>query len=120
MIAALAGFVCAWWFYIRDRELPGRLADSLRVPYRILCGKYFVDEFYGAVIVRPLLWLSANVLWRGLDEGAIDGGVNALARGAGTFGDRLRHLNSGNTRTYASWIVLGAVVLTMLLVWMAR
>jgi NADH-quinone oxidoreductase subunit L len=120
VIAGLAGFICAWWFYIRDRELPARLAAAFPVPYRILCGKYFVDELYSAVIVRPLLWLSTNVLWRGVDERVIDAGVNGLARGAGSFGERLRHLNSGNTRSYASWIVLGAVVLTTLLVWMAR
>ncbi len=55
-----------------------------------------------------------------MDEGTIDGAVNGVAHGAGESGDRLRHLNSGNTRTYATWVVVGAVLLTTLLVWMVR
>ena len=46
--------------------------------------------------------------------------VNGVAQEAAEFGDRLRHLNSGNTRTYAAWVILGAVVLTTLLAWMVR
>ncbi len=55
-----------------------------------------------------------------VDERVIDGTVNGIARGAEEFGERVRHLNSGNTRTYATWVVLGAVLLTIVLVWMAR
>ena len=120
VIAALVGFLLAWWCYLRDPALPGRLAGSLRAPYRVLCRKYFVDELYGAAIVRPLLQLSTTVLWHALDERAIDGAVNAVAQGAGRSGNRLRHLHSGNMRTYAVWVVIGAVALTTLLVWMAR
>src|SRR4029079_18384205 len=117
VIAALGGFPLAWWCYLRDPAIPDRIAQTLRAPYLILCRKYFVDEIYGAVIVRPLLWLSTTVLWHGLDEAAIDGTVNAVAHGTGESGDRLRHVNSGNMRSYAVWIVMGAVVLTTLLVW---
>jgi len=120
VIAALVGFLLAWWCYLRDPAIPDRIAQTLRAPYLILCRKYFVDEIYGAVIVRPLLWLSTTVLWHGLDEAAIDGTVNAVAHGTGESGDRLRHVNSGNMRSYAVWIVMGAVVLTTLLVWVAR
>jgi NADH-quinone oxidoreductase subunit L len=119
VIAGLIGFLLAWWLYIRRPEIPGRLAQSLRALYRLLSGKYFVDELYSAVIVRPLLWISTRVLWHALDEGVIDGTVNGLARGTETIGDRLRHINSGNTRTYATWVVFGVVLLTMVLVWMA-
>jgi NADH-quinone oxidoreductase subunit L len=120
VIVGLIGFLLAWWLYIRRPEFPARLAESFRVVYQLLSGKYFVDELYAATIVRPLLWLSRNLLWHAVDEGVIDGGVNGVARGAGEFGDGLRHLNSGNTRTYATWIVMGAVVLTTLLIWMAH
>jgi NADH-quinone oxidoreductase subunit L len=120
VIAGLIGFLLAWWFYIRQPDLPGRLAESLRAPYRLLSGKYFVDELYAAAIVHPLVWLSSRIFWRAVDTEAIDGSVNAVAHTAVRLGDRLRHLNSGNTRTYATWVVLGAVLLTTLLVWMAR
>src|SRR4029077_5092198 len=114
VLAAFVGFLFAWWLYIRRPETPKRLSESFSGPYRLLAGKYFVDELYALLIVRPLVW-SANFFWRVVDEETIDGLVNGVAHEAGEFGDRLRHLNSGNTRTYAAWVILGAVVLTTLL-----
>jgi NADH-quinone oxidoreductase subunit L len=119
VVAGLVGFVVAWWLYVKRTDLPARLADSLRAPYRLLANKYFVDELYAATIVRPLVWLSGNVLWRRVDERTIDATVNGLGRGAARSGDWLRRLNSGNTRSYAAWVILGAVLLTTVLVWMA-
>jgi NADH-quinone oxidoreductase subunit L len=120
VVAAFIGFLLAWWLYLRRPETPERLAERFHALYRLLVGKYFIDELYAAIIVRPLLWVSTNFLWRTVDEETIDGLVNGVAHEAGEFGDRLRHLNSGNTRTYAAWVILGAVVLTTLLAWMAR
>jgi NADH-quinone oxidoreductase subunit L len=119
VVAGLAGFLIAWWMYVQRTNAPARLAESLRGAYRLLAGKYFVDELYGAVVVRPLVWLSTNVLWHGVDEHGIDAGVNGLGRGTSRSGDFLRRLNSGNTRSYAAWVIVGAVLLTTVLVWMA-
>jgi len=119
VVAAFLGFLLAWWFYIYRPETPGRLAAALRAPYRVLLGKYFVDELYASVIVRPLLRIS-DFFWHAIDEETIDGLVNGVADGAGETGDRLRHLNSGNTRTYAAWVIVGAVLLTTLVAWMVR
>jgi NADH-quinone oxidoreductase subunit L len=74
-----------------------------------------VDEIYAALIVRPLLWISTNVLWHVVDEGVIDGTVNSTARVARESGGQLRRLQSGNTRSYAAWVVMGAVGFTVLL-----
>jgi NADH-quinone oxidoreductase subunit L len=119
VVCGLVGFLIAWWMYVKRTEAPARLAESLRGVYRLLAGKYFVDELYGTVIVRPLVWLSANVLWHRVDERTIDASVNGLGRGAARSGDYLRRLNSGNIRSYAAWVILGALLLTSLLVWMA-
>lgn len=118
VIAGLLGFLLAWWFYIQSAKTPKNLAESLSAPYKLLVGKYFVDELYAAAIVRPLVWISDKILWRVVDEGAIDGAVNGVARVSRESGDRLRHVNSGNTRSYATWIVLGALLFTSLLLWM--
>ena len=120
VLAAFAGFLLAWWLYIRRPETPQRLAERLHALYWLVAGKYFVDELYSFLIVRPLLWVSTNFLWRTVDEETIDGLVNGVAHEAVEVGDRLRHLNSGNTRTYAAWVILGAVVLTTVLAWMVR
>jgi NADH-quinone oxidoreductase subunit L len=117
---ALIGFLIAWWFYLRKPGVPKRLAAALSAPYRLLAGRYFVDELYAAVIVRPLVWLSTNLLWHAVDEGAIDGAVNGVAEVAQDSGGILRRVYSGNMRTYAAWVVLGAVVLITILIWMAH
>jgi NADH-quinone oxidoreductase subunit L len=119
VVAGLAGFLIAWWMYVQRPDAPARLAESLRAAYRLLAGKYFVDELYAAVIVRPLVWISRNVLWHDVDERIIDASVNGLGRGTARSGDYLRRLNSGNIRSYATWVVLGALLLATLLVWMA-
>jgi NADH-quinone oxidoreductase subunit L len=118
VIAGLVGFLIAWWFYIRSPETPKKLAHSFAVLYKLLREKYFVDEFYAAAIVRPLVWVSDKILWRVVDEGVIDGTVNGVARVSREAGDRLRAASTGNVRTYAAWILVGVVVFTSLLMWM--
>jgi NADH-quinone oxidoreductase subunit L len=118
VIAGLLGFLLAWWFYILNPEAPKKLAESLSAPYKLLAGKYFVDELYAAAIVRPLVWMSDKFLFHVVDEDVIDGAVNGVARVARDTGDRVRYINSGNTRSYAAWIVLGVVVFTSLLFWL--
>jgi NADH-quinone oxidoreductase subunit L len=118
VIAGLLGFLLAWWFYIQSPETPKKLAESLSAPYKLLSGKYFIDELYAAVFVRPLVWISDKVLWHTVDERVIDGAVNGVAFVSRESGDRLRHANTGNIRSYATWIVLGVLVFTSLLLWM--
>jgi NADH-quinone oxidoreductase subunit L len=118
VIAGLLGFLLAWWMYIKSPETPKKLAASLSAPYKLLNGKYFIDELYATVIVRPLVWISENVLWHCIDEGVIDGAVNGVAAVSRESGDRLRRVNSGNVRSYATWIIVGVLVFTSLLLWM--
>ena len=119
VIAGLLGFLLAWWFYVRNPEAPKKIAESLSAPYKLLRGRYFVDELYAVMIVRPLVWISDKVLWHAVDEGVIDGAVNGVARVSRESGDQLRYIGSGNTRSYATWILIGAVIFTSLLLWMA-
>jgi len=115
VIVALLGLIVAWWFYIKSPETPKKLAKSLHGLYVLIYNKYFVDELYLAIFVRPLLWISRNVLWHTVDEGIIDGALHGIARGARESGGELRRLQSGNARSYAAWVVIGAVGFTVLL-----
>jgi len=116
VIIALAGLLLAWWFYIKSPQTPKKLAASLRAPYTLLLHKYYVDELYNAAIIRPLLWISTNVLWHVVDETVIDGTVNGVARVARESGSELREIQSGNARSYATWVVIGAVGVTVLMI----
>jgi NADH-quinone oxidoreductase subunit L len=120
VIVALLAFFAAWWLYIRQPQAAERLAESFHAPYRLLLNKYYVDEIYDAVVVRPMQWVSTRVLWQVVDVSGIDGSVNGLADAARAFGHRLRQMHSGNTRSYAGWVALGAFAFATFLLWLAR
>ena len=88
--------------------------------YNTLQNKYDVDDFYPATVVKARMWASTNVLWKFVDVAGIDGTVNGIASGATSIGDTLRHTQSGNTRSYAVWVVIGAlVVIAVIFFWPA-
>ena len=115
VIVGVLGLLLAWWFYIKSPETPKRLAQRARGLHALLLNKYYVDEIYAALIVRPLLWISTHVLWHAVDEGVIDAAVNGAASAARGSGGQVRKLQSGNARSYAAWIIIGAVGFTVLL-----
>ncbi|HEY7209924.1 MAG TPA: NADH-quinone oxidoreductase subunit L [Bryobacteraceae bacterium] len=79
--------------------------------YTLVFNKYYVDEFYAAVVVRPLEAISRVVLWRGVDEGLIDTGiVNGLGRIVRGWGSLFRRLQSGSIRNYATWVLAGSLL----------
>ncbi len=87
------------------REAPAETGLGL-----VLNRKYFVDELYDAVIVRPLVWLSRVVLWKGVDQGVVDGaavnGTAKLSRGLGWLGSRLQ---TGQVGVYVVLFLVGAI-----------
>jgi NADH-quinone oxidoreductase subunit L len=109
--AALAGWGVAYWLYLKRPSKPEELAKSMKGVYTTLLNKYYVDELYAAAIVKPLLWISTNALWKTADVAGIDGAVNGIAEGITAVGDGVRHTQSGNTRSYAVWVVIGAIVI---------
>jgi NADH-quinone oxidoreductase subunit L len=115
VIVGLLGLALAWWFYIKSPDTPKKLAQSLSGPYTLIHNKYYVDEIYGFLIIQPLLWISTNVLWHFVDEGVIDGTVNGTARVARETGSHVREIQSGNARSYATWVVIGGAGVTVLM-----
>ncbi len=83
----------------------------------MLYNKYYVDELYQAAIVGPLVWISQNILWKVVDVGVIDGTVNGIASGTTAVGDSVRHVQSGNTRSYAVWVLIGALLVFGIIFW---
>jgi len=110
--AATVGLVVAWRMYSKGAQRP-----KLEGAYKVLYNKYYVDELYHAVVVGPLIWLSRNVLWKVIDEGIIDGAVNGIASVSSAIGDTVRHTQSGNTRSYAVWVLIGALVIFAIIFW---
>jgi NADH-quinone oxidoreductase subunit L len=117
VFSALLGLAVAYWLYVKDTGKPESIAKAAGPIYTTLWNKYYVDELYAAVIIAPLMWISRNVLWKVVDVEIVDGAVNGLARGASEIGDASRHTQSGNTRSYAVWVVIGAIVIIAVVFW---
>jgi NADH-quinone oxidoreductase subunit L len=110
-VAMVIGFALAWLFYIKDPSIPGRLAQQQRPLYLFLLNKWYVDELYDWVIVRPAKWLG-GFLWKTGDGAVIDGSLNGVALGIVPFFTRLAgRAQSGYLFHYAFAMVLGIVAL---------
>ena len=114
---ALLGLMLAWVLYVSKPELPKKIAASLNGLYETVLNKYYVDEIYAKLFVKPLVDGSTAVLWQGVDRKVIDDTVNNAADGARHVSDEVRHMQSGNLRSYAGWIAAGAAVVIAYMVW---
>jgi NADH-quinone oxidoreductase subunit L len=97
------------------------MAEAVPGAYKLLANKYYVDEIYGATLVKPLLGFSKYVLGWVIDIGIL-GGLAWLLGGIAMFsGAILQRWQSGNLRSYAAWLAAGAAVLMlfMLVPWNA-
>ena len=113
----LLGFGLAWYLYYQHPELPPKFAASMRGVYDTLSNKYYVDEFYGAAIIKPIIAFSTSFLWKTVDAGLIDGTLNESAAAAGDVSNAFRRMQSGNIRSYAGWVALGAAAVIAFMVW---
>jgi NADH-quinone oxidoreductase subunit L len=115
---ALLGAALAWILYVSKPYLPQKVATALNGLYETVLNKYYVDEIYAKIFVKPLIDGSTNILWQGIDRKVIDDTVNNAADGAKQVSDEVRQMESGNIRSYAGWIAAGAAVLIAYMVWL--
>jgi len=118
VLFSIAGLVLAYVLYVSKPYLPQRIADSLGNFYEAVLHKYYVDELYAAVFVKPLVNASTTVLWQGVDRKVIDNSINDAADGARHLSDEVRHMQSGNLRSYAGWIAAGAAIVIAYMTWL--
>ncbi len=113
VLVALEGWLIADKYYRRKPERPAQLAAALPAGYKLLANKYYVDEIYGAAVVKPLFAISKYVLGWVVDT-AILGGIAWLLAGiASLAGMILQRWQSGNLRSYAAWLALGAAAVLL-------
>jgi len=116
-VAAL-GLFFAWLLYYKRPDLPDRITAKIHGVYITVLHKYYVDEGYSALFVKPLLALSTVVFWKGIDQGVIDGLVNGAGETSKNIGNELRRMQSGNIRSYAAWVALGGAAVIVYMVWL--
>ncbi|MFO1462715.1 MAG: NADH-quinone oxidoreductase subunit L [bacterium] len=106
-IAALSALL-ATFLYLKAPQVPAAIAEKSAFLYRLLRDKFYVDEFYNAVVVRPIRWFSEKFLATEVDQGLIDGVlVNGSARFVAWVGGLVSVLQGGLANNYAFYFLLG-------------
>ena len=110
VLVGVVGLVAGFRVTMGRRILPAHDAPPDTGFALVLNRKYYIDELYDRVVVRPLVWLSRVVLWKGLDQGVVDdavvNGTARLSRGLGWLGSRLQ---TGQVGVYVVLFLVGAL-----------
>ncbi len=120
MLTALLGWWLADLMYRRKPQMADRAEQNAKPLYTLIWNKYWVDQIYGAVIVRPILVLSNNLLGRGVESGIIDGANTAMTATASAASVGIRRMQSGNIRSYAGWLAAGAAAVLIVVLYLAH
>jgi len=110
-VMMVLGFLVAWHFYIRKPELPLELARQHEPLYRFLLNKWYIDELYDVLLVRPTLWLG-RLLWKGGDGWLIDGfGPDGVSARVLDVTRNVVRLQTGYLYHYAFAMLIGVAAL---------
>ena len=105
------GFVVAYWMYVKDRAAPKRLAETHRGLYRFFLNKWYFDELYDFLFVRPAMAIG-RVLWKTGDGRIIDGlGPDGVSARVVDVTNRVVRLQTGYLYHYAFAMLIGVAAL---------
>jgi NADH-quinone oxidoreductase subunit L len=107
--AGLMGITAAYVLYVNNPRIPHSLISRFPALYTIVSRKYYVDEAYDAVFVRPLV-RGGEVIFDNFDKRVVDGALNSTAAAAGAAGKVLNLLQTGLIKDYALAFLIGAVL----------
>ena len=113
---ASAGAFAAYQAYVRHPHFPGLVAERYGRWYRLLANRYWVDEVYDDLVVRPVT-RTAGVFWRVVDDSIVDGLVNAVGRLVAWSGTIVRRVQTGYVSMYVVGFLLGVVGILGFLLW---
>jgi NADH-quinone oxidoreductase subunit L len=117
IVATIIGFGIAYYYYVLHPELPPVMAAKNGLLYNFLYNKWYFDEIYDALIVRPIFWLS-RFLWKVGDGRIIDGlGPDGVAARVLDVTRQSVRLQSGYVYHYAFAMLVGVVLITTWFIW---
>jgi NADH-quinone oxidoreductase subunit L len=109
LVASVVGIGVSWGLYVRDPSLPGALAARFAALYRFLLNKWWFDELYDRIFVRPAFALGRG-FWKKGDGAVIDGlGADGLAANTLVAARRMSALQTGYVYHYAFAMLIGVV-----------
>jgi NADH-quinone oxidoreductase subunit L len=104
--------VLGWLIYAQKRDWPEKIARKLRPLSTLISRRFFVDEMYDLVIVKPLMWISRRIVWKGFDETAVDGiAVEGTSRTIGLVSTLVSSAQTGILQHYLLYFLIGAVLI---------
>jgi len=107
LVAMILGFLLAFQIYIRKPEIPAKVASTFSGLYQFLLNKWYWDELYDLLFVKPSFWIG-RLLWKRGDEDTIDGfGPNGIAGSVQSIAARVRKIQSGFLYHYAFAMIIG-------------
>ncbi len=112
LVVACVGIFIAYKFYIKNPDLPKNLGEKFAGIYRLLFNKYYVDEIYQMMVVRPLYKLSEALSFV-VDQNIIDAAVNGTGKMMVYASSSLRRINTGYVQFYGLIMFIGAVVVLL-------
>jgi NADH-quinone oxidoreductase subunit L len=114
-LAMITGFLLSYWVYIKNPGMAERLAARFRPLYLFLLNKWYFDELYDWLFVRPALWLG-RAFWQGGDRAVIDGMIDGTAAAVAATTRRVVKLQTGYVYHYAFAMLIGvAAIITYFL-----
>jgi NADH-quinone oxidoreductase subunit L len=116
LLVVALGFYVAYVFYYKKPRTAAALAAKAPALYRLVENKFYIDQIYTAVIVTPLLMFTRFILGGLIDGGIINGSGAAAGATASGLGALVRKVQSGNIRSYAGWLALGAAAVLVVMV----
>lgn len=115
VLVAGLGMLGAWYAFRKSPEFGDSLARSLSGLQRLLENKWYIDEIYEMLVLRPIRMIAEWISFRFIDFLLIEGIVNGLGPMAYSIGDRLSLMQNGRVRAYLAYLFSGVVLLLYLL-----
>ncbi len=115
ILTALLGLAAAYFFYYRKPGTAAALANRVKPVYNFVVNKFYVDELYHAIFVTGLLGFSRAFL-SGVGEYLVNGFTTLASWTAIDTGEAVRRIQSGNLRSYAGWLALGAAAVMAVMI----
>lgn len=116
VLVALLGFFIAYVLYYKKPGTAASYARQFPALYRLVENKFYIDEIYQAIIVTPLLIFARIVLGLIVDGGVVNGSGATAGASARGLGSLARRIQSGNIRSYAGWLALGAAAVIAVMI----
>ncbi len=115
LIVGIVAIALAYVFYLVKKDWPAKLANALKFLYKLSLNKWYFDEIYEVILVKPTKKLG-NFLWKIIDMKIVDGLPNSAAAFCKFMAGRVSKLQTGYLYSYSMWMVLGLISLLLFLI----